>query len=251
MAWQAENTLTNHREHPFSIPELQMHFTETTAADLLGPLNAFEEKNAPRKLFVRGDISILETGGRVSIVGSRAASDAGAKRASKLARLLAAQGIVIISGLARGIDTAAHRGAIDEGGKTIGVIGTAINRSYPAENRDLQEMIATEHLLLSQFRPNERTFPSSFTQRNRTMALIADATVIVEAAEKSGTIHQGWEAIRLGRPLFIMKSLVDTDLKWVQDMMYYGASLLSDETVDELVAAVPPRAAEEADVFAF
>ncbi|WP_436717445.1 DNA-processing protein DprA [Roseiconus lacunae] len=224
---------------------------ETTPAELLGALNDFEERNAPASLWIRGDAEILTNGGRVSIVGSRNASSSGLNRASRLARLLCLEGIVIVSGLAKGIDTASHTAAIESGGKTVGVIGTAIDKYYPRENRSLQESIATEHLLVSQFAPGARTYGSSFTQRNRTMALIADATVIVEAGEKSGTIHQGWEAIRLGRPLFIMKSLVDTDLKWVRDMMYYGASLLSDDTVEDLIAAVPPRVSAGEDVFAF
>ena len=226
-----------------------MHSATTEA--LLGPFNEFERKNAPDVLYYRGDTSLLESGGRVSIVGSRAASPAGLSRASRLAKILTESKIVVVSGLAKGIDRAAHTSAIESGGNTIGVIGTAIDRAYPAANKQLQEQIATEHLLISQFGPGERTFPSSFTQRNRTMALITDATVIVEASEKSGTIHQGWEAIRLGRPLFIMKSLVDSDLQWVSEMIHYGASLLADESVDDLLAAVPPRTPEDVDVFAF
>ncbi len=227
-----------------------MH-TVSSVNDLIGPLNSFEQKNSPSVIYSRGDLSLLKTGGRVSIVGSRAASREGMLRAAKLAKLLVDEGIVVVSGLAKGIDTSSHVSAMKNGGKTIGVIGTAIDRYYPAENRELQDAIADSNLLLSQFAPGERTFPSSFTQCNRTMALIADATVIVEASEKSGTIHQGWEAIRLGRPLFIMKSLVDADLKWVKDMMHYGASLLSDDTIEDLLGAVPLRVAEDIDVFAY
>jgi len=216
---------------------------------LLGPLNDFERKNCPGRLYLTGDKSILKTGGRVSIVGSRDASESGVKRAWKLAKILVDNGVVVVSGLAKGIDTASHQAAIANSGKTIAVIGTAINRCYPAENRFLQATIAEKHLLVSQFGPNVRTYPSSFTDRNRTMALISDATVIIEAGEKSGTIHQGWEAIRLGRPLFLTQSLINTELEWVQNMMNYGANLLSDETIDDLLESIPLRSSENCDVF--
>jgi DNA processing protein len=216
---------------------------------ILGPLNDFERKNCPSQLFLMGDMSLLHSGGRVSIVGSRSASAQGLLRAAKLAKILVENNVVVVSGLAKGIDTAAHRAAIENSGKTIAVIGTAINRYYPAENRVLQDTIADRYLLVSQFGPNARTFPSSFTDRNRTMALLSDATVIIEAGEKSGTIHQGWEAIRLGRPLFITQSLVNTNLRWVDDMINYGARLLSDLTIDDLLGSIPLRSTENCDVF--
>src|SRR5260370_21688751 len=108
---------------------------------LLGPLNEVEKKFAPKHLFVVGDQTIFETGFRVSIVGSRKASPQGLRRAARLAKLVCERGGIVVSGLTRGIDTAAHCAAIDAAGRTIAVIGTPLNVSYPPENRDLQSLI--------------------------------------------------------------------------------------------------------------
>lgn len=209
--------------------------------DLLGTLNDLEEKYSPETLYIRGDEQLMHGTRRVSIVGSRKPSPEGAKRAKRLARLLVEQNTVIVSGLAEGIDSIAHRTAIDCGGRTIAVIGTPLERCYPAKNAPLQEEIAQHHLLVSQFAPGTKTFPSHFPERNRVMALLSHATVIVEASEKSGTRHQGWEAIRLGRPLYIAQSLIDAQLApWIDEQLAYGAQPLNEETFQELLEQIPP-----------
>lgn len=153
----------------------------------------------------------------VAIVGARDVSEEGKSRAYKLAKELARAGVVVVSGLAKGVDTAAHLGAIQSGGNTIAVIGTPITKAYPAENADLQEEIYREHLLLSPFAPGEAVFKGNFPKRNRVMALLSDATVIVEASDTSGSLHQAAECVRSGRWLFIMKSVVDNpNLTWPQ-----------------------------------
>ena len=119
--------------------------------DLLGPLNEVEAKHAPNELFVVGDVEVMRHGPRVSIVGSRKATAEGLKRAERLARLVAERGGVVVSGLAEGIDTVAHQTAMGSGGRTVGVIGTPLEKSYPSQNAGLQERIAREHLLVSQF----------------------------------------------------------------------------------------------------
>jgi len=219
-----------------------MNIRQVTAEELLGPLNDVEQKNAPPRLFVEGDVSLLEAGARVAIVGSRKASPEGLGRARKLAKLLVEHGVVVVSGLAEGIDTAAHTAALDAAGRTIAVIGTPLDKAYPKENRGLQDRIKSEHLVVSQFPIGYPTQPKNFPLRNRTMALISDATVIIEASDSSGSLHQGWEALRLGRGLFITKSVADdTKLKWPAEMMHYGARVLSDQTVEELFDFLPPR----------
>jgi len=151
----------------------------------------------------------------VSVIGARSVSDDGLRRAGKIARELASAGIVVTSGLAKGVDGAAHRGALAVGGDTIAVIGTPLNKAYPAEHAELQEEIWLEHLLISQFAPGQKTWPSDFPKRNRLMAQLTDASVIVEASDSSGTLHQAAECLRLGRWLFIMRSVVeDTRLSW-------------------------------------
>lgn len=226
----------------------ELDYREATAEELLGPLNEVERKNAPPRLFVAGDTAMLREGARVAIVGSRKASPAGVGRARKLAKLLVDRGVVVVSGLAEGIDTAAHTATVEAGGRTTAVIGTPIDKVYPKQNRDLQNRIRSEQLLVSQFPVGSPTQRKNFPLRNRTMALIADATVIIEASDTSGSLSQGWEALRLGRGLFITKSVADDSrLKWPAELMHYGARVLSDETVEELFDFLPPRVAMAVD----
>lgn len=220
--------------------------------ELLGPLNVVEKKNAPEKLYVSGEKELLRNGARVSIVGSRSATAAGLGRASSLARILVERGVIVISGLAEGIDTAAHEAAMARGGRTIAVLGTPLDAVYPAKNRPLQERIAREHLVVSQFPPGYPSKPQNFPIRNRTMALVSDATVIVEAGEKSGTLHQGWEALRLGRPLFLMESLVRNEaLTWPEEMLGYGAEPLSRDNLELLFEMLPEGSRDERASFTF
>lgn len=218
--------------------------------ELLGPLNEVEQKNAPRELFVAGDLDLIRRGRRVSVVGSRDASKDGLARAAKLARLLVGRGVIVVSGLAEGIDTLAHIAAMDAGGRTVAVLGTPLDQVFPAENRALQERIAREHLAVSQFAPGSAGGRKCFPMRNRTMALLSDATVIVEAGEGSGTIHQGWEALRLGRSLFLLDSVVtNQELSWPAKMLAYGAEVLSEQTVEFFFESLPEGSrAEQAEL---
>ena len=136
----------------------------------------------------------LNHGPRVSVVGSRKASAEGLKRARVLSRALVEHGMVV-SGLEEGIDTAGHTSALEAGGETIAVIGTLLDTYYPKENQALQQRLAREQLVITQFPIGSAVTPKNFPLRNLTMALLTDATVIVEAGEKSGTVRQGWEAL--------------------------------------------------------
>jgi DNA protecting protein DprA len=165
-------------------------------------------------VFLAGDPELLRSPS-VSIVGTREVSDEGRKRASRLARELVEEGIVVVSGLAKGVDTAALSGAIDAGGHVVAVIGTPLDKAYPAENADLQQTIYRDHLLVSPFPSGEQVYPSNFPKRNRVMAALSDASVIVEASDTSGTLHQAAECQRIGRWLFIMRNVAeDSNLKW-------------------------------------
>lgn len=196
--------------------------------DVLGVLAGVEIKYAPRTLWLAGDESLLRRPS-VAIVGSRDASSDGLKRARKLAADLASAGIVVVSGLARGIDRAAHEGAMRAGGRTIAVLGTPITRCSPMQNAELQTEIAEKHLLVSQFEPSHRTYPSDFVERNRTMALLSNASVIVEANDGSGSLSQAAETQRLGRPLFFMQSVLDNEtLQWPSRFAERGAIVLSE-----------------------
>jgi DNA processing protein len=215
-------------------------FKRVTPVEILGQLNDVEAKFAPKELFLCGDASLLKRGPRVSIVGSRKASPEGLRRARSLARALAEHGIVVVSGLAAGVDRAAHEGAIEAGGCTFAVLGTPLDQSYPKENAALQERMAREQLLVSQFPVGRPVLKGNFPIRNRTMALLSDATVIVEAGEKSGTLHQGWEALRLGRLLFLLESVAnDESLSWPSEMIRYGAQVLSRSNLNVVMENLP------------
>lgn len=214
-------------------------FTSTTPEALLGPLDDIERKHAPAHLWLAGDERLVTQGARVSIVGSRKASDIGIRRAAKLARLLVERNVTVVSGLAAGIDGAAHTEAMRCGGRTVAVLGTPLNATHPVKHRGLQEQIMREHLAVSQFEPGSVTGRASFPMRNRTMALISDATVIVEAGEKSGTIYQGWETLRLGRSLCILASLARSGFEWVRKLQEHGAQVLSDANREAFLESLP------------
>lgn len=208
-------------------------FASITTEELLGSLNEFEQVKLPRVLHYAGRRVLARRTPRVSIVGSRTPSERGLTLASALAQHIASVGGVVVSGLAKGVDRAAHEGAINAGGGTIGVLGTPLDRFYPKENRELQELMMREHLVLSQFDAGTSPGKAGFVQRNRTMALISHATVIVEAGEKSGTQSQAWEAIRLGRPLFLHESITSAEFEWPRKLTQYGAK--SFESLEDLL----------------
>jgi len=211
-----------------------------TLDDLLGPLNEVEEKYAPPKIFVSGDMPIPLPSPRCAVIGSRKASPEGLKASSEIVKTLVKRGVIIVSGLAEGIDTSAHETAIEEGGNTIAVLGTSLDRVYPQKNERLQEIIMRNYLAISQFPTGHPTQPKNFVIRNRLMALISDASIIVEAGDTSGSLHQGWEALRLGRPLFIWKSILEnSSLTWPKKMLQYGAMVLSDP--EEVMDVLPSR----------
>jgi DNA processing protein len=221
---------------------------QMTVTEALGTLTDVEEKNAPKTLYFQGNRELLNHGPRVSVVGSRKASPIGLHRARLLARALVEHHIVVVSGLAEGVDAVAHTAALDFGGETLAVIGTPLDKYYPAENKELQVRLAREQLVISQFPIGSATTPKSFPIRNRTMALLSDATVIVEAGEKSGTLHQGWEALRLGRLLFLMESVAtDPALSWPREMIKYGAQVLTRENLSEELADLPSLASRKTD----
>lgn len=205
---------------------------------VMGGLNEFERRHAPEQLYACGDPSLLEAAARVAVVGSRSASLPGRKRVARLVSALVEREVVIVSGLAAGIDTTAHEETLQCGGRTIAVLGTPLDEAHPASNAPLQRRLMEEHLVVSQFPTGHPTLRSNFPRRNRTMALLCHASVIVEAGESSGTLSQGWEALRLNRPLFILKSVFENaELTWPKEMLEYGAHVLED--VEQIFQALP------------
>ncbi len=217
-------------------------FAVMTVDELIGPLNEMERKHAPERLWVGGDASIFELGTLISVVGSRSVSPEGIRRARRLARELVRREIVVVSGLARGIDTVAHETAMDCGGRTVAVLATPLDQAAPPGNSALQQRIISDHLAVTQFPPGAPIQKMNFTIRNRTMALLSAATMIVEAGPNSGTRYQGWEALRLGRPLFLLESVVkSTDIRWIGQLREYGAEVLSDDNLSDALSGVPTR----------
>ena len=203
--------------------------------ELLGrSLSEAERRYAPRVVYIAGRLPIPLPVPRVSVVGTREPSREGIGLTKRLVEGLVREKAVVVSGLARGIDTAAHTTAIERGGRTVAVLGTPLNVFYPPENRSLQLRLMREHMVVSQFPPGSTVSKKNFPMRNRTMALLSDATVIVEAKGRSGVVYQGWECIRLGRPLLINASLARAP--WVERMAERGALLF--ETVDEVLEAL-------------
>lgn len=190
------------------------------------PLAGVALARAPERLYAAGNLALLRAPVRVAIAGARRASDQGCAHAARLAHALAVAGAVIVSGLARGIDAAAHLGAM-EAGETVAVLGVPLERCYPPEHAPLQERIYRDHLLVSQFPRGARTQTWCFPARNRTMAMLAHAAVIVEAGDASGSLTLAAETRRLGRPLFILRSLVENpSMTWPRAFLDRGALVL-------------------------
>ena len=211
-----------------------------TPEELIGPLNDIEKKFAPSYLFLKGNIELIDARPRVSIIGTRHPSEKGINNTVVLTKFLVKNDILIVSGLALGIDSVAHRTAINNSGNTIAVLGTPLDKYYPKQNSELQDEIAKNHLLISQFPAGTPIQPKNFPMRNRTMALLSHASIIVEANEGSGTLHQGWEALRLGRPLFIIEDILkNKELKWPYKLMEYGAKILPISKPEIVLESLP------------
>ncbi|MDE0538059.1 MAG: DNA-protecting protein DprA [Rhodospirillales bacterium] len=198
------------------------------------PAKLRDAKYPVELLYYRGIWELSELPS-VAIVGSRRPSEEGKQRAAKLAKMFVAHDYVVVSGLATGIDSAVHRAALDSGGQTIAVIGTPIGEIYPKENAGLQEHIAENHLLISQvpvLRYGQQDYRSNrvfFPERNATMSALTEATIIVEAADTSGTLTQARAAVHQGRKLFILNSCFErADIKWPVEYEEKGAIRVRD-----------------------
>jgi DNA processing protein len=160
--------------------------------------------DAPSKIFVRGDIFANDEPA-VAIVGTRKATAQGLKTAKEIAVELARKGIVIVSGLAMGIDTAAHEGALSAGGKTVAVLGNGLDKIYPAQNQNLaKEILSKGGAIVSEYDAGVPSFKQNFIQRNRIISGLSLAVVVVEAPERSGALATAGFAARQGREVFVI-----------------------------------------------
>ena len=167
----------------------------------------------PRSLYLRGagEGSLLERPA-VAIVGARACSSYGRSVARSLARDLAAAGVVVVSGMARGVDGEAHRGALDTGGITVAVLGCGIDRDYPAAHADLARRICERGLVVSEYEPGIEPAPWRFPARNRIIAGMSRATVVVEARERSGALITADFALEEGREVLAVPGEITSAL---------------------------------------
>lgn len=193
------------------------------------PSKLRDARHPVEMLYFQGAWELTETR-CVAVVGSRHPSEDGIKRAKMIVRSLVEKGFTVVSGLATGIDTAAHTAAIEAGGRTIAVIGTPIGTYYPKSNESLQRQIAEQHLLISQVPvlryaiqhvPQNKLF---FPERNVTMSALTEGTIIVEASDTSGTLTQARAALQQGRKLFILDSCFNRpDISWPANFETKGA----------------------------
>jgi DNA processing protein len=204
--------------------------------------------NPPEELWTRGDLSICDKPA-VAVVGARAASRGGMAIASAIAGDLARAGIVVVSGLARGIDSAAHMAALDAGGKTIAVLGTGIDVVYPAEHRELTERIARDGLLITEFLPGAAPEVFHFPRRNRIISGLSRGVVVVEAAEQSGSLITARLAADQGREVMVVPGPVLGGRNRGAHALIRDGAKLVESAVDILqelgIATGPPRSSPE------
>ena len=206
-----------------------------------------ELHDPPPGLFLRGGGAVELLGRRaVAIVGARACSSYGSQVARLLGRELASIGLVVISGLARGIDGEAHRGALEAGGHTVAVLGCGVDRDYPAAHTQLAARVCESGLVVSEYAPGVEPAPWRFPARNRIIAGLAAATVVVEARERSGSLITADFALEAGREVFAVPGEITSTLSaGTNALLRLGATPLTSpgdvlESLGIELSAVPP-----------
>ena len=201
------------------------------------PANLRVVPSPPPFLFYRGELR-RDDARSVAVVGTRQASEEGRRRSALLAERLVADGVTVISGLAKGIDAAAHMSTLDAGGRTIAVVGTGILRTYPKEHAALAEQIAGSGAIVSQFWPDAPPTKQSFPMRNAVMSGISQGTAVIEAGSTSGAKMQARIALEQGKRAFLMASLVTRE-QWARDYLARGA--IEVASVDDILQSLRTR----------
>ncbi len=209
-----------------------------TLYDAAYPPHLKQIDTPPFVLYVRGEL-VPEDAISVSVVGSRNAKDYGRKVSYRLSYQIAQRGLTVVSGFAKGIDTAAHRGALEAGGRTIAVMGNGLSLIYPAANRDLAEKIETSGALVSEFPMAARPKPRNFPRRNRIISGLTLGTVVVEASNRSGALITARLAAEQNREVFAVPGEIFSQLSaGTHKLINEGAKLIN--TVDDLLNELPP-----------
>ena len=208
-----------------------------TLADAAYPAELLEIADPPLLLYALGDASLLSHPKRLAVVGSRNPTAQGALTARDMCRSLAGAGVCIVSGLALGIDGAAHEGALDAGGSTIAVVGTGLDRVYPRRHLALAHRMATQGLLISEFPLGTSPTAANFPKRNRIIAGLSQGTLVVEAALASGSLITARCAADMGREvLAIPGSIHSTQAKGCHALIRQGAKLV--ETAQDVLEEI-------------
>jgi DNA processing protein len=220
-----------------------------TLRDEAFPAPLREIFDPPLMLYYRGDLTLLQQPA-LAIVGSRRPTAYGRAMTQRLANDLAARGLTIVSGMARGIDSAAHQGALEAGGKTVAVLGSGIDVVYPAENKKLYEQIAAKGLLLSEFPLGAFPAPQNFPIRNRIISGLALGVLVVEAAQYSGSLITARLAMEQNREVFAVPGSITNKNSWGPHILIkQGAKLVQDwqDVVEEMPPEVRKRLVSLAD----
>lgn len=204
-----------------------------TLNDTLYPVRLGEIYDPPLVLFVRGELK-EEDEVSVAVIGTRRATPYGIRMAEKLGRELAARGITVVSGMASGIDSAAHRGAIEGGGRTIAVLGNGVDVVYPPHNADLMHAIINQGCVISQFTMGKKPSKGHFPYRNRIISGMTMGTVVVQAPPRSGALITAHQALEQGREVFAVPGDVGVqNSQGPHTLIREGAKLV--ETVDDIL----------------
>jgi DNA processing protein len=194
--------------------------------------------SAPDEIYVNGDPGILSLPA-IAIVGSRNPTEGGKRNAYRFARHLGSRGFCIVSGLAQGIDTAAHQGALDAEAPTVAVLGHGIDRVYPAQNRELAHLISERGALVSEFALGSPPRRENFPQRNRLISGLSLGTVVIEAARRSGSLITARLASEQGREVFALPGSIHNALaRGCHRLIREGAKLV--ETADDIIEELAP-----------
>jgi len=208
------------------------------------PIELLDLSHPPRELFVLGRASALAKP-RVAIVGTRNSTSYGERITRNLTRALVRSGVSIVSGMARGIDAAAHRTALEESGNTVAVLGTGVDVPYPVGHRVLHQTIADQGLVIAENPPGAKAQKGSFPKRNRIIAALAPVTIVVEAGFRSGALNTAGQALELGRIVAAVPGPIDSDQsRGSNQLLRDGAQLISaPEDALSLLGIATPRAA--------
>ncbi len=210
------------------------------------PLNLKNIFDPPIVLYLKGKLK-PEDNLAIGLVGSRRASFYGLSQAEEFSSGLAAHGFTVISGMARGIDTYSHRGALKSGGRTIAIIGSGFNHLYPAENKKLAEEISQNGAVISEFSLNTEPLPQNFPRRNRLISGMSLGILVVEAAQNSGALITADFALEQGREVFAIPGKIDSSTSFgTNELIKQGAKLTSNisDILEEFVLPLPVKEKE-------